>query len=167
LGNKDVNKLQPVEISFYQEIHHELLNAFYLPDEQKKFTGMPSEVLDEAIRDPKKYPVVILAESRPVGFFVLQFDEEFPILVQNPKAILLRAFSINHKEQGQGFAKKGLEMLPLFVASEFKTVDEIVLAVNVKNVAAQAVYFKTGFIDKGIRRQGSFGHQYVLHKSIA
>jgi hypothetical protein len=55
----------------------------------------------------------------------------------NPKAILLRALSINYRHQGNGYAKAAMKTLPLFVKNHFTKVDEIVLAVNEKNIGAK------------------------------
>ncbi|MDK8641502.1 hypothetical protein [Niallia taxi] len=42
-----------------------------------------------------------------------------------------------------------LEQLPLVVKGNFPFSDEIILAVNKEKAAAQLVYKKAGFIDKG------------------
>ncbi|WP_259347129.1 hypothetical protein [Niallia taxi] len=42
-----------------------------------------------------------------------------------------------------------LEQLPLVVKGNFPFSNEIILAVNKENAAAQLVYKKAGFIDKG------------------
>lgn len=59
-----------------------------------------------------------------------------------------------------------LEQLPLVVKGNFPFSDEIILAVNKENTAAQHVYKKAGFIDKGLRAVGKIGEQLILHKMI-
>jgi RimJ/RimL family protein N-acetyltransferase len=166
LVSKNVHKHKPIEICFYQEHHQDFLKSFYLPESQKPFTAMPLEVLEDALSDQMQYPIVIDAENRPVGFFILHYQQEFQALVGNPKALLLRAFSVNHQDQGNGFAKRALEQLPQFVRTHFPQVDEVVLAVNEKNEHAKRVYLNSGFLDKGITRVGRIGLQHILHCPI-
>ncbi|MFU1847767.1 GNAT family N-acetyltransferase, partial [Enterococcus faecium] len=44
--------------------------------------------------------------------------------------------------------------------------NEVVLAVNEKNIPAQNLYEKVGFQDKGLRRMGRIGQQIIMHLSI-
>ena len=53
-------------------------------------------------------------------------------------------------------------LTPEFVKSHFIGIDEIVLAVNVKNEIAQALYKKCGYIDKGVREMGRSGELIVM-----
>lgn len=80
--------------------------------------------------------------------------------------MLLTAFSIDHRHQGQGFAKQGLLLLPDFVSRHFAEIREVVLAVNHKNTAAFHLYTKVGFQDQGKRRIGPLGEQIILHLPI-
>lgn len=47
--------------------------------------------------------------------------------------MLLRGSSTDFYHQGKGYAKKSLMLLPGFIHNECSYIDEIVLAVNVKN----------------------------------
>jgi RimJ/RimL family protein N-acetyltransferase len=158
---------EQVQLCFYRSEHDAVLQTFYLPKEQEKFTALPTEVIDLSIQDEKRYPVVILSRDTPVGFFVLHYDEDIQSFTNNPNAILLRAFSINYIHQGKGYAKKALHLLPEFVMKHFPNINEIVLAVNEKNVAARQLYEKSGFEDKGFRRLGKIGMQLILHYPLS
>lgn len=57
-----------VLLDFYKTEYNDGLRSFYLPDEQLQFSALPHEVLTAAAQDPHRYPVVILADSKPVGF---------------------------------------------------------------------------------------------------
>ncbi|PLR94128.1 GNAT family N-acetyltransferase [Bacillus sp. T33-2] len=151
-----------VMISFYDPRFDAELRAFQLPEEQQKFTGMPDKSLETASADPNRFPIVILSSDIPVGFFILHKGTDIKPFTQNPRAMLLRAFSINHKHQGRGYAKQALLQLPDFVSMHFPEIDEIVLAVNEKNIAAKQLYEKSGFQDLGERRTGPIGMQYIL-----
>ncbi|MGA4721780.1 hypothetical protein [Fictibacillus nanhaiensis] len=83
-------------LTFFNEIHRDTLNAFYLPQEQEKFTAMPNEALKKCEEDPGRHPVVIEAGDKTVGFFVLHKGENIRDFTANPNAMVIRALSINH-----------------------------------------------------------------------
>lgn len=85
---------------------------------------------------------------------------------ENESALLLTSFSINYDRQGKGYAKKSLALLQAFVQRYFPMKNEVVLAVNEKNIPAQNLYEKVGFQDKGFRRMGPIGQQIVMHLPI-
>ncbi|MFD1737500.1 GNAT family N-acetyltransferase [Bacillus salitolerans] len=149
-------------LDMYNPIYLSTLETFSLPDEQRQFTGMPLEMIKLAKEDHSRNPIVILNHNNPVGFFVLQNGARVVEYTDNPNALLLIAFSINETEQGKGFAKDGLQLLDKFVKQHFPTINEIVLAVNMRNNAARQLYERVGFIDKGIRKMGQIGEQAIL-----
>ncbi|AUS25348.1 acetyltransferase [Paenibacillus polymyxa] len=146
--------------------HDAILHTFYLPEEQKQFTGMPAEMLALAKEDPHRHPVVITATGRPVGFFILYDGDELADYTNTSVALLLRAFSINYADQGQGFAKQGLLLLPQFISRHFPHIREIVLGVNARNLSAQSLYLKCGFIDEGNTKMGQHGLQHIFKMSL-
>jgi len=151
---------QDVQLVQYQPDQLEILKQFKLPEEQNQFTVLPTEVIEEV--STGKFPIVILHDKEPVGFFVLHSTERVKEYCENPNAMLLTSFSINHSKQGKGFAKNGLSQLEAFITSEFPWCDEILLAVNHKNMAAQNLYKKVGFKDTGARKEGPVGEQYIM-----
>ncbi|WP_339278997.1 GNAT family N-acetyltransferase [Paenibacillus sp. FSL W8-1187] len=144
--------------------HVGALTAFELPEEQARFTALPAEGLLEEV--PSRYPVVILADEEPVGFFLLHAGERTREYTDHPRSLLLTAFSISHPYQNRGYAKRGLQLLPAWVSAEFPEMDEVVLAVNGKNDAARQLYARTGFTDTGRRRMGPLGEQLILRLAI-
>jgi RimJ/RimL family protein N-acetyltransferase len=162
-----LEKSEQVQLCFYGPEHDAALQTFYLPAEQKKFTALPTEVIDLSIQDENRYPVVILNRDTPVGFFVLHDGKDIQTFTNNPNAMLLQAFSINYIHQGKGYAKKALQLLPEFVMKHFPYINEIVLAVNEKNIAARQLYEKSGFEDRGLRRLGKIGRQLILHYPLS
>ncbi|MFD2442967.1 GNAT family N-acetyltransferase [Bacillus sp. CGMCC 1.16607] len=153
-------------LAFYEERFRAQLFEFSLPSEQHQFTGLPVDVLEISVKDKDRFPIVILDEDDVVGFFILHYGEEISSFSKNPNAILLRALSINYKHQGKGYGKLAMEQLPSFVKENFPQFDEIVLAVNMKNIGAKKLYDNVGFIDRGERRVGKIGPQYILHYGI-
>lgn len=155
------------QLRFYTEDDFEAFQRFELPSEQVAFTALPGEALEAAAQDPNRYPVVIQSlEGETVGFFVLHLNAELTSLVDNPRAILLRALSIDFRQQGQGYAKAAMLQLPAFVGKHFPEVDEIVLAVNARNLAAQRLYLQAGFEDRGLTRMGPMGMQHIYHFKV-
>lgn len=142
------------------------LAQFKLPDEQKRFTALPEEAMKECIADPNRYPIVIESNDDLVGFFVLHKGDEIRDFTLNDHGMLIRALSIHYPHQRKGIALKAMKGLPIYVTEKFPFINELVLAVNVKNEAAQTLYKKAGFIDKGFKREGRIGLQYMLHYDL-
>ncbi|WP_105981249.1 GNAT family N-acetyltransferase [Bacillus paralicheniformis] len=154
-----MKKSGSIQLKHFSEEHSAALLEFKLPEEQHRFTALPKEVLKQT---DGQFPIVILSEGEPVGFFILHATERVKDYADNPDAMLLTALSIDRKHQGKGFAKEGMLKLPEFVAKEFTHCHEIVLVVNVKNTAAQHLYVKAGFADTGERKMGPIGEQIVM-----
>ncbi|MFB7303163.1 GNAT family N-acetyltransferase [Heyndrickxia sporothermodurans] len=147
-----------VELHFYKSEYFDLLKDYHLPEDQARFTALPADAL-EVIHE--KQPIVIMSDGEEVGFFVLHTSPRVKDYTDNPHALLLTAFSVNHSQQGKGYARKGLERLNAFVRKEFPEYNEIVLSVNKLNIPAQKVYEKVGFQNTGRSRFGKMGEQFI------
>lgn len=151
-----------LQLSFYQPSHEAILATFQLPKEQIQYTQLPSEAIELCNHDKNRHGIVILFENKPIGFFGLRHGESALPYVDYPNALLLHSFLIDFKQQGKGFAKKALKLLPDFVKKHFPMMNEIVLAVNEKNTVAKHLYLATNFQDRGRRRMGPIGQQLIL-----
>jgi len=89
-----------------------------------------------------------------VTFFVLHEKEGVTPYSSNEQALLIRSFSTDFYEQGKGYAKTALQLLPDFVRKHFPYINELVLGVNVPNRAAQELYKRCGFVDEGRQAMG-------------
>jgi RimJ/RimL family protein N-acetyltransferase len=107
--------------------------------------------------------VVIHFEDEPVGFFVLHYSGETHNFTENDNALFLRAFSIDRKHQGKGYAKSAMNSLPKFVQQYFPQIIEIILTVNENNLAAKGLYEKSGFVYVGKNKQGRSGIELGMH----
>ncbi|WP_322922416.1 GNAT family N-acetyltransferase [Paenibacillus campi] len=164
-------KGQHVRLELLQPQHMEQLLAFELPEEQLRFTALPMEVLEISIRDPERHPVVVTADGHAVGFFVLHEGAGVATYrsytsTAPEQLMLLRALLIDHKQQGHGFARLAMQALRPFVHLHFPPIREIVLAVNIRNEPAQQLYLRTGFEDRGMRRPGALGLQWIMHYQV-
>ena len=75
-----------------------------------------------------------MKDNELVTFFVLHKNDGVKPYTNNENSILIRAFSTDFHHQGKGYAKQALKILPDFVRNNFLGINEIILAVNVKNV---------------------------------
>ncbi|MGE6540952.1 GNAT family N-acetyltransferase [Bacillus luti] len=156
-----------IQLVPYKEQYKEIIQSFTLPSEQVQFTSDPGELLEKAKSDRTKNVIVILDYSGvPVGVFALQTGNRVQEFTKNENALLLTSFSINHNRQRKGYAKKSLLLLAEFVKHYFPIKNEVVLAVNERNIPAQNLYEKVGFQDKGFRRMGPIGQQIIMHLPI-
>ncbi|KAB2459847.1 GNAT family N-acetyltransferase [Bacillus sp. CH126_4D] len=156
-----------IQLVPYKEKYKEVIQTFTLPSEQVQFTSDPGELLEKAKSDRTKNVIVILDYNGvPVGLFALQTGDRVQEFTNNQDALLLTSFSVNHNRQRKGYAKKSLALLQEFVKRYFPIKNEVVLAVNEKNIPAQNLYEKVGFQDKGFRRMGPIGQQIIMHLPI-
>lgn len=160
--SRHMHTSQHTEIIFYKPEHKAALESFYLPEDQKQFTGMPKEMLQIALEDKHRFPVVIVSNDKPVGFFILYDGEERFDYSDHSNSLVFRAFSINHADQGNGHAKAALLQLKEFTQQHFPEAEEIVLAVNLNNLPARQAYLKAGFRDDGRTKMGRNGLQHIL-----
>jgi len=158
-----MEKLKKVELKHFSSEYMQGLNAFVLTEEQKQFSALPSNF--EEINEGQ-HRIVILSENTPVGFFLLNANERVKKYSTNRNAMLLSALSINHTEQGKGFAKQGMTLLVEFVKAEFPNCDEIVLVVDKDNIPAQKLYVKVGFEDTNERLIGRIGEEIIMRQFI-
>jgi RimJ/RimL family protein N-acetyltransferase len=151
-----------MELCFYDERFQTAVENYHLTLEQLRFTGTPKDSIVLSKEDPDRYPILAMDDNKLVTFFVLHKNEGIKPYTENTKAILIRAFSTDSRYQGKGYAKKALRLLPTFLNEHLSDTSEMVLAVNVKNKAAQELYKKCGFIDEGVRRMGDKGELIIM-----
>lgn len=155
-----MGKTDFIELKHFSNEHIDLLNSFELPEEQGQFTSLPINYVEVT---EGQHRIVILNDNEPVGFFLLHSTDRVKEYSDNRKAMLLSSFSINHSKQGKGYAKQAMNIIKKFISDEFPTINEIVLAVNHKNIAAQKLYIKVGFQDTGKRKIGTIGEQFIMN----
>ncbi|WP_144550723.1 GNAT family N-acetyltransferase [Bacillus sp. X1(2014)] len=151
-----------MQFYFYNEKFKEAIDQYQLNEEQLRFTGDPRDCIKLSNEDSERSSILAMEKNELVTFFVLHINKGVKPYSDNDHAILLRAFSTDFRHQGKGYAKQALMQLPAFVKENFREINEIVLAVNVGNDAAQALYKKCRFIDEGERRMGPKGELIVM-----
>jgi GNAT superfamily N-acetyltransferase len=150
------------EISDFPELD------YALDENQQQYTSTVDKALERIKQrnDRKASAVTILQDEKPAGFFVLDFGEDKLDLSDNKKSVLLRSLSVNPNLQGKGIGKAAMLQVDRFVRENFPDCDEIVLAVNQKNISAYQIYLKTGYLYEGKSRIGRSGPQYLMYKKL-
>jgi len=151
-----------IQLVFYDEKFKQELGKFELEKEQEKYTAYPNDALS-TLDDKNRYFIVILSNDSLVGYFILHKNNGPIEIGSHERALLIRSLAINNSEQRKGYAFAAMNLLPQFVRNNFENITELVLVVNQANMPAQQLYKKVGFIDKGIRREGKIGIQYIYH----
>ncbi|SDB81602.1 Protein N-acetyltransferase, RimJ/RimL family [Pelagirhabdus alkalitolerans] len=154
-----MKRVNQVTLEHFSNEYFDDLASFQLPEEQAKFTTLPSKYVEVT---EGQFRIVILKENEPVGFFLLHSTKRVKEYSDNPNAMLLTSLSVNQAQQGQGYAKQAISLLGDFIKSEFVNCNEIVLAVNHKNTSAHKLYSKMGYEDTGRRINGPIGEQFVM-----
>ncbi|MBP2076385.1 GNAT family N-acetyltransferase [Oceanobacillus polygoni] len=155
-----MEKTDYIELRHFSNEHVDLLHSFELPKDQVQFTSLPINFVDVS---EGQHRIVILNHNEPVGFFILHSTDRVKAYSNNQYAMLLTSFSINHSQQGKGYAKQAMNLLKQFVSAEFPNCNEIILAVNHKNITAQQLYKRVGFQDTGKRKVGPIGEQFIMN----
>ncbi|UOQ94170.1 GNAT family N-acetyltransferase [Halobacillus shinanisalinarum] len=136
-----------LKLTEYTTDHEQSISSFYLPEEQLQFTRYPIEKITDPALPESTHHILIVNGDTPVGYFALEDGDKLGKYTNNSKARLLTSFSIDSKDQGKGYAKQGLSLLPTFIFNNLPYINEVVLGVNKKNKSAIGLYKKTGFID--------------------
>jgi len=153
-----------VELKFFRpEYEKALFEEYQVSPEQEKYTALPVRAIQLCREDRDRHPIVILAAKKPVGFFVLHRGDRIRSITESPRAMLVRSLSINLSEQGKGYGKEAMRLLPKFVSDYFPDMNEIVLVVNQHQEGTLQLYTEAGFEDRGHRKTGPVGEQVLLH----
>ncbi len=134
---------------------------------QRRYSGVPTDTLPPAERDPAQHPVAITEDGVPVGFFALQGGPGAGRLIRGRQDMLLRAFFVDASRQGQGIAPAALRVLPEYLARFDPAIRRVVLTVNTDNGPAIRAYLRAGFTDTGeLFHGGVYGPQHVFALSV-
>lgn len=151
-----------MELIHYTPQYDNLINNYYLPEEQLYYSALPLEAVEISKNNNDRHTILGMDDGELVTFFILHENEAVQPYSDQPNDILLRSFSTNYKHQGKGYAKKTLELLPDFMKEYLPHIEGIVLGVNVKNTAGQSLYKKCSYLDEGNRVMGGKGEMIVM-----
>ncbi|SHG68255.1 GNAT family N-acetyltransferase [Chryseobacterium sp. OV279] len=156
-----------VRLELFKQEDFSALN-YALDENQQQYTSTAEQALNRISErnDSKAFSVTVFEDDEPAGFFVLDFGDDKFELTDNTQSALLRSLSINPALQGRGIGKEAMQIVDEFVKKTFPDCDEIVLAVNQKNLSAYHLYLKTGYAYDGKSRMGRSGPQYLMYKKL-
>lgn len=141
-------------LMFYEDKAQNLVEQYTLTEEQLRYTKSPQESIELAKQNNSRHAILAMDGNKLVTFFILHEKEGVTPYSSNEQALLIRSFSTDFYEQGKGYAKTALHLLPDFVRKHFPHINELVLGVNVPNIAAQELYKRCGFVDEGRQAKG-------------
>lgn len=142
------------------------IENYYLPENQVIYCGFPKDAIEEAQKDPNRYPILMMDDEQLITFLILHEKDGVKPYSDNPQAILLRGFSTNHAFQGKGYSKQTLHLLPEYIRKHFPTINEIVLAVNEANQPAIQLYLACGYLDTQKRIKREYGSLVIMSQII-
>lgn len=157
-----------IRLEFFKPEEHLSGVSYRLDENQLRFTASANQALQsiEEREDDNAFPITILENNVPAGFFVLDFGKDKFELTDNENSVLVRSLSVNPEMQGRGVGKEAMMLVGDFVRENFKHCNEIVLAVNQKNDSAYHIYLKAGYVYDGKTRIGRSGPQYLMYKKL-
>ncbi|MFC4765405.1 GNAT family N-acetyltransferase [Dyella koreensis] len=136
--------------------------------EQYAYVSPIDVSLADAEQCPASTPMAILLENMPVGYYRIEHsartvaDRDFDV-----PALGLRSFFIDTRWQGRGFGAAALEALRIDLATRHPDARLLVLTVNCRNLAALALYQRTGFVDSGaLYHGGRSGPQHLMWRPL-
>ncbi|MBC1501289.1 GNAT family N-acetyltransferase [Listeria weihenstephanensis] len=130
------------------------------------FCAHPLELLAKAAEKASYHCILMYDQDQLVGFFVLDNGEDVKIYTEAPDTLLLRGYSIDSTKQGKGYGTRSLSQLSDYVKHHFPTIKTVVLAVNKRNIPAQKLYLKSGFIQTNRTIMGPRGEQFVYELAM-
>ena len=156
---------EQIQLIFYDEKYLEDLENIRLPDAQRKFTATPQEVI-ATLSDPNRHLILILRNTICAGYFILHENDGPAEVGFDVHTLLIQSLAINPAEQGKGLAFQGMRLLPEFVKDNFAGINQLVLVVNEKNIPAQRLYKKVGFIEHSSRYSELHGTQMIYYYGL-
>ncbi|WP_107925594.1 GNAT family N-acetyltransferase [Lysinibacillus parviboronicapiens] len=150
-----------MQLKFYEDTDKQMIEQYTITEQQLRYTKSPQASIELAKNETSRHAVLAMKEGKLVTFLVLHEKEGVVPYSANTGAILIRSFSTDFHEQGKGYAKEALQLLPTFVRKYFPAINELVLGVDLPNIAAQELYKKCGFVDEGVRTK-SFDDELIV-----
>lgn len=157
--------MKEIDIQAMTPAHLPQVAELSVAPEQVKFVGTMEEILVNI--DDTVHPHVIMDSDTVVGFFLIDTQYGHKYDFARSEALGLRAFFIDHRHQGKGYAKRAVLALKAFLVSAYPDFDQIYLTVNCKNPAARHCYVQGGFTDTHeLYLGGAAGPQHIMHMTL-
>ncbi|MFK3970570.1 GNAT family N-acetyltransferase [Pseudomonas sp. NPDC087358] len=146
-------------------LQHQQLLEIELLSEQKTLVGDAYGAVHTLTARPACdiQGYVLLIEDVPVGFFLLKRRSLLPRWADGPTATL-HALMIDRRYQGLGLGRTCVGMLPGLVRGFWPDIEQLMLAVDLGNLPARALYQSLGWQECGDadRTRTGFERRMVL-----
>ncbi|MEL6114852.1 GNAT family N-acetyltransferase [Photobacterium sp. SP02] len=157
--------MKEIEIQGMTPAHLPQVAELSVATEQVKFVGTMEEILVNI--DDTVHPHVIMDSDTVVGFFLIDTQYGHSFDFADSEALGLRAFFIDQRHQGKGYAKRAVLALRAFLESAYPDFAQIYLTVNCKNPAARHCYQQGGFADTHeLYLGGAAGPQHIMRMAL-
>lgn len=150
-----------IQIEKMSSLHLSDVITLSVESEQLQYVATIDEIL--ACANAQIRPHVIIANDEVVGFFLIDtaYADRYDFAESN--SLGLRSFFIDHTHQGNGYAKQTLQILSVYLSSNYPKHTNVYLTVNCKNHLAKECYLKGGFYDtEGLYYGGKSGPQHIM-----
>lgn len=142
--------------------------GLHVHPEQYAYVSSTDVSLADAEQCLGSTPMAILLENTPVGYYRIEHtarsvaDRDFDV-----PSLGLRSFFIDTRWQGRGFGVPALRALCADLVTRHPDARLLVLTVNCRNLAALALYRRTGFVDSGaLYHGGRSGPQHLMWRPL-
>lgn len=144
-------------------VQRQQASAIEVHPEQLPFCGDMYCALNSLLAKPSPgvKGFALLADDIPVAFLLLKRPPCLPHWADAHSATL-HAFQVDRRQQGRGFGKACLQILPTAALETWPQIKALELSVDTDNVAAMGLYLGAGWVDSGEAYKGRVGYERKL-----
>ncbi|MGO4800212.1 GNAT family N-acetyltransferase [Pseudomonas sp. W22_MBD1_FP4] len=144
-------------------VQRQQASAIEVHPEQLPFCGDMYCALNSLLAKPSPgvKGFALLADDIPVAFLLLKRPPCLPHWADAHSATL-HAFQVDRRQQGRGFGKACLQILPTAAIETWPQIKALELSVDTDNVAAMGLYLGAGWVDSGEAYKGRVGYERKL-----
>ncbi|CRM35639.1 Acetyltransferase (GNAT) family protein [Pseudomonas sp. 24 E 13] len=145
------------------------LDGLTVHPEQLAYSGDIYCALNSLLVNPNPDSVkgfALLAGDVPVAFLLLKRPPCLPHWADEHSATL-HALQVDRHQQGRGYGKICLQMLPAAALQAWPQIKALELSVDADNVAAMGLYLGAGWVDSGEAYKGRVGYERRLSWEFA
>lgn len=137
------------------------VEQFEVAIEQAPFVEPVSETL---ATEHERDNYVIEVDGLPIGFFQVDHSSGLQCLDDH---LELHEVLIDQSQQGKGYGKAFVEMLPDFLRIKYPGRRGVCLTVNCRNQSAKRLYELGGFANTGdLKLEGRSGPQFIMRRDL-